>query len=127
MKLAAAFTALLLAIESVPLEAADKGIRAESVALKVGETIELTQGTGRLETLDTLPYVESEYTSRFKFDSWNNPKLAELRTRYGLEQVIAPGKDEFERQILLLDWTHHQFKKFGTPSSPAKGALQILG
>ena len=43
-----------------------------------------------------------------------------------LEKVIAPGRDEFEKQVRLMDWTHHQFKKFGTPSTKAKGALEIL-
>lgn len=126
MKLTASFTALFIAVQWAPSGAAEGTISPKRASLKLGETVELTQGTGRLKKLDTLPYVEGDYTKRFKFDSWNNPKLAELREHYGLEKVIAPGKDEFERQLLLLDWTHHQFKKFGTPSSPAKGALQIL-
>ncbi len=89
-------------------------------------TFELDGGTATLKSLDTLPCVESDYTRRFKFDSFENPKLKELRTRHGLDAVVAPGKDEFERQILLLDWTHRQFKKFGHPSKDAHGALEIL-
>ena len=89
-------------------------------------TFELDGGTATLKSLDTLPCVESDYTRRFKFDSFENPKLKELRTRHGLDAVVAPGNDEFERQILLLDWTHRQFKKFGHPSKDAHGALEIL-
>jgi hypothetical protein len=61
--------------------------------------------------------VESEYTKRFKFDSYENPKLKELRGSYKLDDVVAPDKDEFDRQVLLMDWTHGQFKKFGHPSA----------
>jgi hypothetical protein len=94
--------------------------------LKQGDTINLAGGTATLRTLETLPFVESEYTKRFKFDSFENPKLKELRERYRLTEVVAPGKGEFERQVLLMDWTHRQFKKFGRPSTNCHGALQIL-
>ncbi|HMJ63993.1 MAG TPA: transglutaminase-like domain-containing protein [Candidatus Binatia bacterium] len=83
-------------------------------------------GTATLTRLDTLPFVESDYTERFRFDGWTNPKLKELRERYKLDDVIAPGRDEFEKQVLLMDWVHRQFKKFGRPSTAAKGALDIL-
>jgi hypothetical protein len=79
-----------------------------------------------IRKVDTLPYVESEYTKRFKFDSISNPKLKELRELCNLDAVVAPGQDEFGRQVLLLDWVHHQFKSFGRPSTEAKGALEIL-
>ena len=76
--------------------------------------------------VDALPYVESDYTRRFKFESFDNPKLKTLRETYRLDEVVAPGKDEFDRQLLLLDWVNHRFRKFGKPSSPARGALDIL-
>jgi hypothetical protein len=79
-----------------------------------------------VKKLDALPYVESEYTKRFTFDSADNVKLGELREKYRLAEIVAPGKDEFDRQILLLDWTHRQFKKFGRPSANPRGALEIL-
>ena len=75
--------------------------------------------------VDALPYVESDYTKRFTFDTYENPKLKELREKYKLDGVVAAGKDEFEKQVLLLDWTHRQFKKFGSPSAHPKGALEI--
>lgn len=81
---------------------------------------------GRKARIDALPLVESDYTRRFKFDAADNPKLKELREKYKLDEVVAPGKDEFDRQILLLDWTHRQFRKFGRPSANPRGALEIL-
>ena len=43
-----------------------------------------------------------------------------------MDEVVATGKDEFDKMVLLNDWTHQQFKKFGTPSANPKGALEIL-
>jgi hypothetical protein len=89
-------------------------------------TIHLDGRTATVTKLDSLPFAESEYSKRFKFDSVSNPKLKELRERYNLDEVIAPGKDEFEKQLLLMDWVHHRFKKFGRPSKEARGALEVL-
>jgi hypothetical protein len=91
-----------------------------------GASVNVDGRTVTLTRLDTLAYVESDFTRRFKFDSYDNPKLKALRTRYHLDEVVAPGKDEFERQLLLLDWVNHRFKKFGRPTSEARGALDIL-
>ncbi len=120
-KSASAAVLLLLALLAVATNA-----QSASEPLKQGAVVALGGRTATLRTLETLPYVESEYTKRFKFDSFDNPKLAELRQRGRLDEVIAPGEDEFERQVLLMDWTHRQFKKFGRPSTNCHGALQIL-
>lgn len=94
--------------------------------LEEGAAVELNGRKATLTKLDSLPFVQNEYSSRFRFDSFENPRLKELRERYALESVVAPGRDEFEKQVLLMDWTHRQFKKFGQPSTKAQGALEIL-
>jgi hypothetical protein len=94
--------------------------------LKQGDAITLGDRAAVLTKLDTLPFVDSEYSRRYRFDTFDNPRLKLLRERYHLDEVIAPGKTEFDRQVLLLDWVNHRFKKFGKPSTPAKGALDIL-
>ncbi|MCU0917791.1 MAG: transglutaminase-like domain-containing protein, partial [Planctomycetes bacterium] len=99
---------------------------ADLSSLQVGASVPLGTVTATVQRLDTLPFVQSEFTKRFRFDSFDNPKLKELRERYRLDAVVAPGKDEFERQVLLLDWVHHRFQKFGRPSTEARGALEIL-
>ncbi len=91
-----------------------------------GATLDLGGRKASVRRFDSLPVVESEYSKRFRFDAADNPKLKELREKYRLDEVVAPGKDEFDRQILLLDWTHRQFKKFGRPSANPQGALEIL-
>jgi len=95
-------------------------------AAQEGSTIDLGGRKAVVRKFDVLPVVESDYTKRFTFDSIDNPKLQELREKYKLDQVVAPGKDEFDRMVLLLDWTHSQFKKFGRPSANPRGALEIL-
>lgn len=102
------------------------GLRTEAEPLKEGQAVNLGDRTVTLKRLDALPFVESDYTRRFKFDVFENPKLKELRARHQLDAVVAPGQDEFDRQVRLMDWTHRQFKKFGRPSTDARGALEIL-
>ena len=111
----------MVAIQFLALQAASSG-----EALRPGDNFELGGRKASLKRLDTLPLVESEYTKRFKFDSYANPKLKQLRERWKLDEVVGPGHDEFDRQVLLMDWTHRQFRKFGRPSTSAKGALDIL-
>ncbi len=94
--------------------------------LKEGSAIDAGGIKVVIKTLDALPYVDNDYTRRFKFDSFDNPKLKELREKYKLDEVVAGGKDEFDKQVLLLDWTHFRFKKFGSPTANPKGALEIL-
>jgi hypothetical protein len=94
--------------------------------LKQGDHFQINGKTISITKIDSLPVVENEFSKRFKWDSSENPKLKELRQKYRLDEVIAPGKDEFEKQLLLLDWANHRFKKFGKPSSPARGAREIL-
>ncbi|MES2470351.1 MAG: hypothetical protein V4675_23865 [Verrucomicrobiota bacterium] len=88
---------------------------AETPGLRPGSVVELQGRTARLIKLESLPLVESNWSKRFHFDTASNPKLKELRERYHLDEVTASGQDEFDRQVLLMDWTHRQFKKFGRP------------
>src|SRR5687767_9426570 len=60
--------------------------------LKQGDTFTLNSQTYTLTQLDSLPYVDSDYSRRFRFDRHDNPKLKELRETYDLEEVVAPGR-----------------------------------
>ena len=82
---------------------------ADNEPLKAGAVLTLNGHTASLTKLEALPFVENEYSKRFKYDAATNPKLTELRDRYPLDEVVAPGKDEFERQVLLNDWTHRKY------------------
>jgi len=102
------------------------GAEVSGPSLKAGESFQIGSQKATLAKLDTLPYVDNQYSRRYRFDRYDNPKLEELREKYHLDQVVAPGKDEFEKQFLLLDWVNHRFKRFGKPTSDARGALEIL-
>lgn len=121
-----ALAALAAAAGGAPSAGEGNGSAGAGQGLKQGDAITVGTLTGVFTRLDTLPYVENDYSKRYRFDSYDNPKLKELRERYHLDEVVAPGKTEFDRQVLLLDWANHRLKKFGKPSSPARGALDIL-
>ena len=57
--------------------------------LKQGDSVTLDGHRFTVTKLDSLPYVQSEYTRRFRFDSYSNPKLKELREKYHLDEVVA--------------------------------------
>src|SRR5687768_3700763 len=122
MKLCAVLASVFLAI----LSAAPQSMAGAREVISQGDRFPVGGGTALVTQLDTLPFVENKYTKHFRFDSLANPKLKELRERYKLDDGIALGRDEFQKQVLLMDWAHRQFKKFGRPSTAAKGALDIL-
>src|SRR5690554_5578451 len=86
-------------------EAADGGevrfdrLEAGSAAVVGGRRVVVKQ-------VEMLPLVENEYSRRFRFDKYENSKLKQLREQENLDEVVAAGKDEFEKQVLLLDWAY---------------------
>jgi hypothetical protein len=130
MKLAAiGALCVILSVPSGIALAAESGADAgagSDRSLAEGDTFMFAGGKAKVTKIETTPVQDTNYSQRFHFDRWDNPKLAALRERYKLEQIVAAGRDEFDEQIILMDWVHHKFKKFGQPSSPAKGALDIL-
>ncbi|HUT59021.1 MAG TPA: hypothetical protein VNA25_14325 [Phycisphaerae bacterium] len=95
-------------------------------ARKPGEAIRLGGRSVTVKQMHALPVVRDKWTERFVFDRFGNPKLAKLRSQEKLDEVVAPGKDEFHRQVLLLDWAYRRVKRFGAPTSKARGALEVL-
>jgi len=60
-------------------------------------------------TADTLPYVNNKFTRGCVWDNYDDPMLKKLRETYKLDEVVAPGKDEYEKQILLMKWVWEQW------------------
>lgn len=55
-------------------------------------------------------------------------KLQELRDRYKLDEVIAPGKTQFEQLVLLRNWVRNQWPQNDNgPYERVWNALDILG
>ncbi len=118
-----------LGAESAPEQAdAPDAQTAEPVIsqMEAGQSVTIGERQVSVKEVDIVPLVDSKYSRRFTFDSYENPKLSLLRKQEKLDEVVAEGKDEFDRQVLLLDWAYRRFKKFGRPSSQARGALDIL-
>ncbi|MBN2582044.1 MAG: carbohydrate-binding protein [Planctomycetes bacterium] len=98
------------------------------IALKEGQSFSLGRRKATVTTADTLPYVENEFTKGCLWDNYDNPMLKELREACKLDEVVAPGKDEYEKQIILMKWVWNQWS-FGHAQElyNLRNPLWILG
>ena len=62
----------------------------------------------------------------FKFHSPSHPVLARLRERERLDEVVAAGKTQFEKVLLLKRWASKNTRKHGGARYPSWNALEIL-
>ncbi len=77
--------------------------------LKVGQQVSLGALKATVKTLDALPYVANAYSSRFVYERFDEPGLARIRSQYKLDEVVAAGKDEFEKQLMLMQWVYDRW------------------
>src|SRR4051794_10114005 len=64
---------------------------------------------------------------RLKEDSFDHPRLALLRSRERLDDVVAAGHSEFDKIVLLRKWAHDQWSYRGDAFYyPAWDAVEIL-
>jgi len=73
--------------------------------------------------MDNQPIVRSNYP--FFYEKFDNPDLQRLRNQYSLEEIIAPGKNDFEQILLLNEWLVNHIT-FGSPPKMRPQALQVL-
>jgi hypothetical protein len=92
----------------------------------VGQTFRVVGGAATVKEVDVTRVVANDYSKRFKFDAADNPKLKQLRQQEKLDEAVAGGKDEFDRQVRLMDWVYRRIRKFGTPTANPQGALEIF-
>ncbi len=94
---------------------------------KVGDIVNLAGEDAVVRAMDVLPLVRNQFSDRFKFDCFGEQSLKTLRKQEKLDEAAAPGKTEFEKQVLLMDWAHKRIKHFGAPPENAPSdALGIL-
>ncbi|MFW6146603.1 MAG: transglutaminase domain-containing protein [Planctomycetota bacterium] len=98
---------------------------ADVTAAAPGAAFELDGRRVEVAEMDVLPVVRNDYSRRYVFAT-DNIKLATLRRREGLDAVVEPDADQFDRQVRLLDWTYHRIEKFGKPTCDAFNALEIV-
>ena len=115
------------AVAAVEAEAKSEAAPAAGIeGRKPGEVVALGGRKVTVREVDITAVVRNTFSERFTYDRYDNVKLRTLREREKLEEVIAGGKDEFDKQVRLMDWVHNRFKLFGTPSSRPTGALEIF-
>jgi hypothetical protein len=100
--------------------------KADQGGLKKGDEFKMSAGAATVKEFDVTRVVENDYSKRFQFDKSENPKLSQLREQEKLAEAVAGGKDEFDRQVRLMDFVHQRIKKFGTPTANPQGALEIF-
>lgn len=93
---------------------------------KAGDVVTLGGHKVTVKEVKITPVVRNTYSRRFLFDSYENPKVRKLRRQEKLEEVVAEGKDEFDRQVILMDWVYKRIRKFGKPTKWPNGALEIF-
>ena len=47
---------------------------------------------------------------QYIFEDYSHPELTSLKNRENLDEVVSSGKNEFEKMLLLCDWTNSQWK-----------------
>lgn len=99
-------------------------IPGELKEIKTGNEFKLQDGTNiTCLGMDNQPIVRSDYP--FFYEKFGNPDLQRLRNQYSLEEIIAPGKNDFEQILLLNEWLVNHVP-FGSPPNMRPQALQVL-
>jgi hypothetical protein len=111
-----------LAQEAKPAGAPAAGLEAK----RAGDTFALGSRQVTVREMDVTPVVRNEYSKVFDFDCFANLRCQQLRRQEKLDDVVAKGASEFDKQVLLMDWTYKRFKLFGAPSAKPGNVLEIL-
>ena len=73
--------------------------------------------------LDNPRIIRSRYP--FIYEKYENPDLQRLRAQYRLDEIIAPGRNEFEQMLLLNEWLVDNVP-FGRPPPVRPQAFHVL-
>jgi hypothetical protein len=118
--------ARLQAVATALLAAAGSALAAPE-GLSEGDVVHLAGRELTVKEMDVTPVVRNEFTERYTaLDCFDNAELKQLRRQERLDEVLAAGKGEFDKQVLLMDWTYRRFKLFGQPKSRPVSVVEIL-
>src|SRR5208337_2848884 len=70
--------------------------------MQQGDTVVINGRKCVISVLDTLPFVDNAYTKAMVWQK-PEPRLQELHDELRLDDRIAPGKDELDRQLHLME------------------------
>lgn len=94
--------------------------------LPVGRSFQTPAGT-RIAAQEVR--VERIVRSRFAFgyQPFDEPRLHELRTKYGLDRIVAAATDEFDALVRLRSWARGRFRRHDSqPAAINFDALEVL-
>lgn len=102
-------------------------------ALKPGDVMtfgaDANGGLQRLTvwTLDDRPVVQTELSRRLLHTPYDDKALEKLRIENRLDDVVAAGRTDFERLLLLMEWANSQIE-YGDPVGlgDTRDPLEIL-
>lgn len=101
-----------------------KNIDGEIKDIKVGSKITLKNGTkATCLGLDNKEIIRTSFP--FFYEKYDNKQLQRLRNQYSLEDIIEPGKNEFEKLLILNEWLVKHIE-FGAPPDIRPDAFHIL-
>ena len=76
--------------------------------------------------IDITPVVENTFSKRGVYERPDNLKLQHLRKQEGFDKMVSGVKNEFDQQVLILDWSQRRLPKFGSPTTRAEAPLDIV-
>ena len=103
-----------------------KGEDKDIASLTKGSKINLFGQNITVTDISNPDLVGEAFSQRFTYEKWDNPKIKQLSDTYKLKEVIAGGKTEFDKMVILNNWVYKQFRKFGKPTKNTRNALEIL-
>lgn len=90
----------------------------------IGEKLNLSGGRRVVCLgLDNPEVIRSRFP--FQYERFDNPELQRLVSTYRLEEVVAPGRNQFERMLMLNEWLFDNVP-FGSPPPIVPQAFHVL-
>ena len=80
-----------------------------AISLKEGASFRVGGKQAVIVKADVLPYVENQFSKDTFWNPHDDPRLKTIRETYKLDEVVASGKTEFEKQRLLMRWVWDQW------------------
>lgn len=91
-----------------------------------GQILKLYGRIIKVLEIDITPVIENTYSKRGVYESADNLKLKILREQEGFDKMLSGAQNEFEKQVIILDWSQRRLPKFGSPTIKADAPLDIL-
>jgi hypothetical protein len=103
-----------------------ESVRGTSEFRRLIATMKRRASDQQLFTVTRWDNPDLGWAGLHRFEDWADPKLAELRTRYQLQGLVAGRATELDRQLAVLAWVHNRWPHDGSNEPSHEDALTIL-